>query len=187
MDMRDPAFGLHSEITLGHWDTEIESCAALDDVLHEVGLWRIYSEVPGTLLQPRPAQTDVNVRIDRILTPRPELIKLGWPHGNIGIEAKRSGTKIGPPIAQAMDYLRSAWRLPGYNVRILLDWVFIWPMQRQGGTIASILAQQRIGSACSDRWTLLHLKSGEQNIIRVERDGTIDIGAGANGRKVGSR
>jgi hypothetical protein len=173
--------------TLGGYQTEKDSCAVLDRTLEQVGLWRVYSEVSGTLLQPRPAQTEVKVRIDRILIPTTKLVELGWNHGAIGIEAKRSQVKIGPPIAQAMDYLRTAWALPGTNVKIVLDWVFVWPVARQLGTVASIMAQQRVGCAYADRWTSLHLKAGEQNIIKIGHDGTVEIGAGSNGRKVGSR
>jgi hypothetical protein len=174
-------------VTIGDFETEVDSCVALDDALQQAGLWRIYREVPGTLLQARPAQQVGRLRIDRILTPTNALIDMGWRHGVVGIEAKRSGIKIGPPIAQAMDYTRAAWTLPPYEVKVLLDWVFIWPMSAQSGTIASILAQHRIGCAKADRWTLLHLKTGEENLIKIGRDGTIEIGAGANGRKAGSR
>jgi hypothetical protein len=127
------------------------------------------------------------MRIDRILLPTPRLLELGWTHGAVGIEVKRSKVKIGPPLAQAMDYSRTVWTLPGYGVRIWLDWVFLWPMDRQTGSMASILAQNRIGCAYSTKWTVLHLKCGESNLIKIERDGQIDIGDARNGQKAGSR
>lgn len=173
-------------LTIGDWQTETASCTALDAALLEVGLWHVYPEVTGTLIQPRPGQVERSVRIDRILLPTPQLVDSGWGHGAIGVEIKRSGVKIGPPIAQAMDYTRAVWSLPN-GVKVMLDWVFIWPMERQIGTVASILAQQRIGCAYNNCYTTLHLKAGEANVIKIHRDGTVDIGSGSNGKKVGSR
>ena len=172
--------------TSGSYLTEIDAAAALDAVLAECALWSVYREVCGSLCQPRPTQDDKGVRIDRVLVPNQRLISLGWNHGVIGIEIKRSGIKIGPPIAQAMDYSRSVWLLNG-GIRVWLDWVFIWPLPAQHEAVASILAQNRIGSASSDQWSLLQLKSGEQNLIRISPSGDIRIGAGASGRKAGSR
>lgn len=173
--------------TIGQWPDEASSAAALDASLAEVDLWRVYHEVPGVLAQPRPSQQDRSMRIDRVLLPNQKLLGLGWTHGAVGIECKRSGEKIGPPIAQAMDYSRTVWTLPGLNVRIWLDWVFLWPMDRQTGPMASILAQNRIGCAYSHKWTVLHLKCGESNLIKIDQDGQIDIGDARNGQKAGSR
>lgn len=177
---------MSSPYTIGDWSTEEESAAALDLAVG-TSLWNVYREVPGILSQPRPSQGTRNVRIDRILVPAQRLILAGWNHGVIGIEIKRSHAKIGPPIAQAMDYSRTVWTLPSAGIKVWLDWVFVWPMDKQIGPTASILAQNRIGSASCDPWTKLHLKSGESNIIRVRRDGSFDIGDALNGCKVGSR
>lgn len=178
----------HSDIsTFGNWSTEQESTAALDERLHAVDLWKVYREVRGTLLQPRAPQADKSVRIDRVLVPNDRLLDLGWNHGIIGIEAKRSGISIGPPISQAMDYSRAVWTLPTGSIKIWLDWVFIWPMTRQGGPIASILAQNRIGSAHCTNWTVLQLKSGESSLLYIGRNGDIRIGAGTNGQRTGTR
>lgn len=172
--------------TAGAWSTEDESAAAFDAVV-DPELWAAYREVPGVLLQPRPSQVDKGLRIDRVLVPQQKLIAAGWNHGCVGVEIKRSNIKIGPPIAQAMDYSRAVWTLPAAGIQIWLGWVFIWPIEKQHSTTASIMAQHRIGSASCDRWARLQLKSGESNIIRVGYDGSIDIGHAANGRKVGSR
>jgi hypothetical protein len=177
------------ELTFGTWATEAEAAAELDAALAACGLWSVYSEVRGTLCQPRPAQNDKTLRIDRVLIPNQRLRGLGWAHGAIGVEIKRSGVKIGPPIAQAMDYSRTTWIIEELGgLRVWLDWVFIWPMPKQGDTVGSILAQNKIGSATASRYYLLHLQSGSgQNLITVTRDGEITIGAGASGRKAGSR
>lgn len=174
--------------TIGKWATEDESAAALDSILAWTSLWTVYREVCGALAHPRPMQLNKAVRIDRVLVPKSRLIDLGWVHGAIGIEVKRSGVKIGPPIAQAMDYSRAIWTLPSSaGIKVWLDWVFVWPMQRQIGTVASILAQNRIGCAYGSVYAPLHLKSGEQSVIRIRSNGDVDIGDASNGRRVGSR
>lgn len=177
------------EFTFGAYATEEEAAVALDDVLASCGLWVAYSEVRGSLCQPRPTQGGKGMRIDRLLIPTPKLISLGWAHGVIGVEIKKSGVNIGPPIAQAMDYSRTAWVLDHLGgIRVWLDWVFIWPMPAQGNTVASILAHNRIGSASTSRYQLLHLQCGSgQNLITISHSGDIRIGAGASGRKAGSR
>ena len=183
--MNEPA----SSCTVGDWQDESSSAAALDRVLDDAGLWKVYHEVSGVLIQPRPCQSDQRgLRIDRILVPAEKLLENGWTHGVVGIEIKRSGVKIGPPIAQLMDYSRGVWELPGTGgIRVSCDWVFLWPAEPQHGPLASVLAQNRIGCARSAPWIRLQLKSGEQNLLRVDADGTVRIGEGAAGQKVGSR
>lgn len=173
--------------TIGDWTTEAQSAAALDRALLACGLWTVYREVCGTVVQPRPSQPDRSVRIDRLLVPNERLAAAGWKHGVIGVEIKRSGVKIGQPIAQAMDYSRATWTLPVGGIRVWLDWIFLWPVGKQHGTTASILAQNRIGTASADQWTTLHLRTGEHNVLRVGADEQIEIGTAANGQKVGSR
>lgn len=175
------------EFTIGDWSTEAESAAAFDAAV-PLELFRMHREVRGTLLQPRPAQVDRTVRIDRVLVPTEHLLDLGWKFGIIGCELKRSGEKIGPPIAQAIDYGRSVFTLEPSKFRIYLDYVFIWPMAKHGGTLGSICAQQRIGSALGDgRYSRFALKSGETGILDVQCDGRIRIGGTQAGAKVGSR
>lgn len=177
---------VNNNVTIGPWTSEDASGAALDTVLEQADLWRVYAEVPGTLVQPRPTQIDKTVRIDRVLVPNANLMQLGWTHGVIGIEVKKSDVKIGPPIAQAMDYSRSVWKLPG-GFSTWLDWVFIWPMGKTAEAVESICCQHRIGSAYSTDWDLLYLQSGHVNVINIRRSGEIIIGAAINGRKAGSR
>ena len=174
-------------LTTGDWRDETASTAALDRVLSELGLWKVYREVSGVLLQPRPYQAaQRGLRIDRLLLPTTRLLDLGWTHGAIGIECKRSGVKIGPPLAQLVDYSRAVWVLPENGIRVWCDWVFLWSMERQHGPLASFLAQNRIGCARSNGWNRLQLKCGETNLIRITDD-DIQIGAGVVGTKVGSR
>lgn len=172
--------------TNGEYADEKESARALDDILDEIELFNVYREVKGEYDQPRLLQEEKSPRIDRILSPTPSLVREGWHHGPIGIELKRSGLKIGKVLAQAMDYSRAVWLLSnGFNIKI--KYVFIWPLEKQHGDIASLMAQHRIGSAFHTRYTNLHLMTGEVNILRVDKDGTITIGTVECGRRAGSR
>jgi len=173
-------------LTTGEWQTEADSAAAFDSLLvrHAGEYFRSYAEVPGTLTQPRPGQVDRSVRIDRLLIPTGLARKAGWTHGAVGIELKRSGVKFGPVIAQAMDYLRSSWRLNGIWVQ--LDAVFIWPMQKHGGSIASVMAQSRIGTAGVGYHGSLKFSLGEE-VLFASDDWGVRMRATNSGRKVGSR
>lgn len=192
MSLPDGVVPSHEPIlieTLGLWRTEAESAAAFDAAIAPSGLFRTYSEVPGELLQPRAGQVERTVRIDRVLVPSPEALLRGWSLGAIGVELKRSGEKVGPPLAQAMDYLRSAWRVRG--VLIHLDAVFLWPMAKQHGAIASLMAHNRIGAAEPARKGV-RFYIGEECALRIEADfhtGEVaaTIGIVRSGTKVGSR
>lgn len=173
-------------LTFGPWTDERESVNALDEVLENCGLFRIYKEVPGYYLQPKPTRHLTSPRIDRVLSPAQLLVESGWSHGLIGIEGKASGVKSGPALSQMLDYSRAIWCLP-YGYRVWLNWIFLWPLRKQHLTIASIMAQNCIGSAYPQRWRPLNLMSGEQAILRVHSTGEFDIGAGQNGQRIGSR
>lgn len=183
----EPALHRRNDYTLGDWATEAASAAAFDTAIG-TELWSVYREVDGVLTQPRPQQINKTVRIDRILIPKAPLIDLGWTHGIVGIELKRSREKIGPAIAQALDYSRSVWTLTGVGYsRVWLDWVFVWPMPKQSGSMASVLAQNRVGSATPLYGDGYQLKSGETSLICVAHDNYIRIGTATNGTKVGRR
>lgn len=173
--------------TTGEFKDELESVAALDRLLEKADLWHVYSEVRGVIAQPRPEQQEKTVRIDRILVPNRRLMDLGWQHGTIGIEAKRSGLKIGPVLAQAMDYRRTLWRMGDAGTSVWLDWCFVWPMAKQHGPLASVLSQQRIGSVNTSRWHLLYFQAGESTVLEVDWDGSVKVGGADHGRRVGSR
>jgi hypothetical protein len=188
-ELPDELHALHrvKDYTLGHWTTETASEDAFDAAIGS-DLWTVYRQVTGVLTQPRPQQIDKTVRIDRVLAPRTKLLAAGWTHGVVGIEIKRSNEKIGPAIAQAMDYSRSVWTLnQAGNSRVWLDWVFIWPMPKQNGSMASVLAQNRIGSATPGYGGGFQFKAGETNIICSEFNGTFRIGTIAPGTKAGRR
>lgn len=169
-----------------HYQTEQDAAAAFDEAVERTGLFAMHREVRGTLLQPRPGQVDKSVRIDRILIPTPRLGQLGWNLGMVGVEIKRSGIKVGPAIAQAMDYTRACFTI-GYGVQIIPTMVFLWPADKQHGPLASVLAQNRLGTAETNRWAALRLMSGEMNVLHVSHTGEVRIGTGTAGAKVGSR
>jgi hypothetical protein len=144
----------------------------------------IHREVSGTLIQPRAGQRDRALRIDRVLTPGPVLRERGWKHGAIGIEAKRSDVNIGPPLAQAMDYVRGSWSVRG--IWIQLGAVFLWPCRKQSGPLASLMVHNRIGTVSTTGFTGVKFCLGEEVIYSDDREG-IRLGAIDSGHMVGSR
>lgn len=175
-----------NRLTAGRWATEQDSVAELDRILTQIGAFNVYREVVGEYIQPRVGQDRKTPRIDRMLIPKTELIEAGWAHGPIGIECKRSGEKLGPAIAQCIDYSRAVWHHRDY--RLALNWVFLWPAEKTHGALASILAQQRIGTAFTSPYELLKLASGEQVLASFNPDGQLRrVRAGDWGRKAGSR
>lgn len=167
------------------YPTEVEAASDFDAILRSVDLFTSYAEVPGTLLQPRPGQVDKGVRIDRLLVPTARLIDAGWRGGILGIEIKKAPGD-GRALAQAADYTRSAFRLGPANFLVIPDFVFIWAWGKQRGPLASVMAQSHIGNVTSTSWTPLHFRAGENNILRINQNGSVDIGASV-GRRVGSR
>lgn len=170
-----------------HYPTEADAAAAFDDAVAATGLFANHCEVRGTLTQPRPGQIDKSVRIDRILIPNQKLIDLGWHHGIIGVEIKRSGVKLGPALAQAMDYTRSTFTLEGGDFLIVPTWVLVWPAENEHGPLASLMAQNRVGVVESNQWATLRLRIGEMTLLHVSRAGEIRVGNQTAGRKAGSR
>lgn len=173
--------------TSGDWTTEKESEVAFDAIVPSE-LFDVHPQVWGSLVQPRAGQqVDKQMRIDRVLVPTNRLLDLGWKFGIIGCELKRSGEKIGPAIAQAMDYSRAVWTLQPSRFRVWLDYIFIWPMPKQSGPVASICAQNRIGSVTgSTEYGNFQLKSGETSLL-VVNPGRVRVGKIECGAKVGSR
>lgn len=180
------AEGHDSWSTTGSWDTESASASAFDHLIEATGMFRVYREVSGTLIQPRAGQVNRGLRIDRILAPAPALVLQGWAHGAIGVELKRSGVKIGPPLAQAMDYVRGTWEVAG--VWLQLSAVFLWPMRKQSGPLASLMAHQRIGSVSQSGPDQLKFSLGEEVIFAMNTYTGIRTSPRPRaGTKVGSR
>jgi hypothetical protein len=178
--------------TCGEYQDEREAVRAFDELVQRTGLFKSYSEVTGHLLHPRPAAEDKMMRIDRLLLPSKKLLAAGWKHGAIGVESKRSGVKVGPAIAQAMDYSRTVWVSPDTGLRVMTNYTVVWPLGEIRGVVHSILMQNNIGGVCLKRDSrddrlLFHL--GYRNVILEYDFGsqTLFTGSCKAGRRAGSR
>lgn len=183
--------------TSGEWATEPEAWAAFDAVVAKSGAFRSYSEVEGEYIQPRPLTRplagDKGARIDRILIPLQRAVDAGWKAGAIGVEGKRSGTKIGPLISQGLDYTRVVWRLdeerhkPGPPGMLLMtEWVFIFPLENPKGDVESIMANNRVGNAWLSQGEL-RFSCGVPFGIIIQADGSVIARRLPMGHKRGSR
>lgn len=132
--------------TAGHYRTEEESVAGLLSKVNPRH-WIVHREVSGWLLHPRSfGDGKLNLRVDLILEPTQELQYAGWRWGPVPIECKKSEHQVGPAICQIMDYTRCVWSLPnGYDVMSRL--CFLWHFKPPGGTVASVMVNNRIGGA----------------------------------------
>jgi hypothetical protein len=177
--------GLHR--TLGEWADEPSSVAEFDRRINATGLFRVYSEVTGYYLQPRLDQDRKDPRLDRLLLPTPKMRALGWLYGAIGVECKASDVKVGPCLAQCMDYSRAAFVTPEYGVSVLCTWVFLWPFHDCGGDLWSIMTQNRIGAvSCWNEWGMT-FHAGGGSLLNIYNDGNVRIGMNRAGAKAGSR
>lgn len=172
--------------TVGGFTTEAESAAEFDRRALATGAWKVYREVEGYPVQPRAFAEMKSLRIDRILTPTDKLRLAGWQHGPVGVELKKSGIKAGPALSQMLDYSRAIWTIqPGHN--IALELIFLWPAEKQHGTVASIMQQNRIGTAWYSKWDVLKFYVGEQRLLRFGRNGEIESSSLRSGGKAGAR
>lgn len=136
--------------TSGRFATERDACASLDRLLDaNLHLFDVHYEVPGRYVHVRPddAQAKARPRIDRLVTPTARAVAAGWTWGPVGIECKRSGQNLGPAVAQCLDYKDAVYPIDGAEQ--LLERVFIWPLHKFEGPLASVLLQQRLGALCS--------------------------------------
>lgn len=172
--------------TSGYWQTEQEAAQAFDNAIEDLGgLFRVYKEVEGRYQYFRPAQDLKTPRIDRILVPTTELKLAGWDLGPIGVELKKSGAKLGPPLCQLIDYTHATWNLNGNWV--VLEWYFLWPVDKLTGPLQSILAGQRCGGAYRDQYQRLIFHSAFIIAKLIEHDIDIRPNNLNHGFKVGSR
>lgn len=173
-----------SRPSFGEWVTEEDSAAEFDRRVDASGLFeRVFKEVSGYYLTYRPNRRGRDARIDRILLPGKRLRDAGWSRV-IGVELKRSDEKIGPALAQAIDYTYCAWNVGHYWM--LAEHVFLWPFPKQTRALESIMVQNGVGVVFDGPRTSLIFQL-ERQVIRVERDGQIRVAQPAAGTKVGSR
>jgi hypothetical protein len=177
------------EFTCGAWPDEQASAQAFDGIMSTINLFKIYREVCGTYIDPvGPEPT--KPRIDRILIPSERLTQAGWNSGAIGVELKRSGEKIGPPLAQCRDYIGASFPISAARINVRLSYVFLWPARKMHCSLASFQAHFRLGSACPNllgHGSLIYFYVGEQELLRVGQDGIPQIKIVTSGNKNGRR
>ncbi len=191
--------GLNPTLTIGNYEDEVLSGKEFDTVAEKSGLFKIFGKgtlrgIRGEMIHPLPGMDHKrHYIIDRILSPTDKMRKAGWNKGLIGVELKRTGEKVGPPLSQMLDYLRCAWILPDNNINVLIDYCFLWPLDKCGGCTASIMAQNRIGGCClkynsNQDYYRLQFFIGEQSVIihYINTDKT-EISNLKTGEKTGSR
>lgn len=180
--------------TCGNYATEIDSAAAFDALVEECGLFISarrspdveHGEIWGYPLQPRLGTNLQKFRIDRILCPNQKLIDAGWNQGYIGIELKKSGVKLGPVVAQALDYSRAGFEISHGRI-IMLDQVFIWPFMGAKGDLESVMTQHRIGAVHEGWGGGISFKLGNNVIEWTPTEGLRTCKPAKVGRRTGSR
>lgn len=180
--------------TCGSYPTEVESLEEFDRIIGASGLFRVYNQVEGYYVAHRPGRELKTPRIDRILVPLPKLRQCGWPT-TFGVEAKRSGAKLGPLVAQAIDYTWGVYRCG--DTYLYPDGVFVWPVRKDGidgesihSAIESVMAQNRIGHCFADRGDTVEFQVGGNHVLSVSCSGKAEHRHDRFeriGRKTGSR
>jgi hypothetical protein len=168
------------EVGLAEQDLE-EALAAW---LEATGLWRVLRQVMGRPLWTASPGSGL-VRCDVLLLASRRGLAAGWRHGPILLEVKRAGEPIGPALSQLLDYLRTAWLLPN-GVPVMARWGFVYPAERVHGPLASVCAQNRVGTASFGAGEL-NLLCGEQRVLTVFEGGVLRLGETRIGQRFGSR
>lgn len=186
---------MQGDTTTGEWVTEAETLVRFDEAMVRLSRYFVVrKQVRGFLLRPRLGQ-DVKgyLRIDRLLEPTGELIDAGWTIGPVGVECKRPGVAIGPPIAQMIDYANCVFDI-GDGYWISPQWFFLFHHEQPSGPIASVLSQHRLGGiSFHERDGGVFFTTGQSALARFSPTGEIlRMGEGKNGfarggQKVGSR
>lgn len=173
-----------SRPSFGDWADEDRSAAEFDRRVEVCGLFaRTFKEVRGYYAARRPNREGKDARIDRVLMPGKQLIDAGWTR-DIGVEIKRSGEKIGRPLAQAIDYSWCVWYV-GHHL-LVVENIFLWPFRKQHRALESIMVQNGVG-VVDDGPSASLIFQLEKQVIRIEHDGTFRVQSPNSGTKVGSR
>lgn len=120
----------------------------------------IYKEIKGVPLYTKPikrlyrkwgkGKEKNEYKIDFIISPTEECLKLGWDLGPVGVEVKKYplvGKEFGRAISQIMDYQTAQFMTPEGKTREL-SMIFLYSSsltKGYGGTEASIMMQEGIG------------------------------------------
>lgn len=160
---------------------------SFDTLLDRLDRWfSVEREVVGWYMSNRIKVDAKRPRIDRILRPKRELLRKGWRLGPVGVELKREGAKIGPAISQALDYSHAVFPFSDVGSTVCLEWVFIWPVKKVTGDLASVMAQNRICWACTSWDGGLQLQDATRTILIATPSGA-EYKQPVCGYKVGSR
>jgi len=163
-------------------EAEIEDRLAA--FLEGTGLLRVFRQVMGRALwSPSPAAG--RVRADVLVVASRRGLEAGWRAGPILFEVKRLGRPTGPGLCQLMDYLGCAWRLPN-GIEILPAFGFLFPARKVHGPLASVMAQNRVGTCRLSRDELT-CWCGEQRVVTLGADGALRVGQTSVGAKFGAR
>lgn len=175
--------GDQNQHTIGAFEDEKAAADAFDAAL--VGDERFsaaYVEVPGRRMIRSPFDVDHELRIDRVLIPSEALQAAGWTHGPVGVEIKASGLKLGPVVAQCIDYAHASFEVrPGFHLPVSLVFIFSAPLAL--GDLGSLMAQSRIGSCQINSRGELAFYRGSAQVLSL-RDSLRNF---IPRRKVGSR
>lgn len=135
------------QTTIGNYASESEGEQVLDSILASVpNDLVVFPQAIGQVIQPRHGTAQTTVQADRLVVPKRSAIDKGWDLGAVVIECKPPGEKLGPVVAQCIDYLRSAYELRASKVVVIPQYAFIWQTPSLiSGDIASMMAQNRIG------------------------------------------
>lgn len=171
--------------TTGTWEREEDAQNFFRDFITQAGLFQVHREVPGWPVWDRTRKPAHSFRADFLLVPGEKF--QNYPIGAIVIEVKRSGENIGPGLNQLLDYMNSIWVLDR-GVRITPSLGFLFPANSPGGSIASLMAHQRIGAASySPRREAIFLYCGPCRVLTISRQGYFKPGTLAFGEKMGAR
>lgn len=173
--------------TPGNWATEDASLEAFDRLIQQTGAFRVFKQVRGQYVQNLPYKDHAEPRIDRVLMPTPETVSMGWTYGPVGVEAKKSGVKIGRPVAQMLDYRRALFNINNSGTWVHLSWVFLWPMSQIHSEFASVMAQSQVGGIAPHWKGGITIHSGQNAIATHTPDEGFRIRNCRIGKKVGSR
>ncbi|HEY6180097.1 MAG TPA: hypothetical protein VIX73_36900 [Kofleriaceae bacterium] len=168
----------------GPWLDEAAACAEFDRRVAASRLFeRSFPEVRGYYLTHRPNRQSKDARIDRILLPGPRLREAGWTTA-IGVELKASGTKLGPPLSQAIDYTYCAFHVGPHWLH--LQHIFFWPLRPQRGAVQSVMVQNCIGCIFDTQHSPLIFEL-ERQVICLHDDDNLVVHPSVAGTKKGSR
>ena len=149
------------------------------------GLFTVYHECWGWYVGQRPRTKPQRPRIDFIIVPSQRVIDTGWDYGAVGVEAKAKDKRLGPAIAQAIDYSYSVFETP--LGLIMPSAVFLYPVNATVyNEAASVMQQFNIGTISNVTGGTMFML-GQTGVLRAYLNGEISGKNLRSGRKVGSR